>query len=121
MITLTTPAQINTVLGGNAPVGYDKLVLAPLHFNAVEQTIVGQVRMTSTTDPAMDAVTGSLRVDVAKSELLIDVPQVDFRRRIVLTAGQKTAVLNQIEAAQAQVENGLVTIGVISGTRTAGV
>jgi hypothetical protein len=120
MITLTTPSQINSILGGNAPVSYDKLVVSPMNFNPVDQTIVGQIRLTSTADPAMDAVTGSLRVDVSKSELLIDVPQVDFRRRIVLSAGQKTSVLSMIESAQASVENGLVALAVISGTRSAG-
>lgn len=30
MSTLTNPPTINSVLGGDAPVGYDKLVLAPI-------------------------------------------------------------------------------------------
>jgi hypothetical protein len=120
MITLTTPAEINSVLGGNTPVAYNKLVLSPFTMNAVDQTIQGTLRLTSTGTPSMQPITGTLRMSVTSSELLIEVPQLDFYRRIVLTSPQNTAVLSQIESAQAAVENGLVTIGVIAGTRTSG-
>ena len=120
MITLTTPAQINSVLGGNSPVAYNKLVLSPFTMDAVTQTVRGTLRLTSTTVPTMQAITGSLSINVPAAELIIEVSQLDFYRRIVLSSAQNTAVLNQIEAAQAQLENGLVTLGVIAGTRSAG-
>jgi hypothetical protein len=121
MITLTTPTEINSVLGGSAPIAYNKLVLGPFTMNGVEQTISGVVRLTATSAPTMQAITGALRINVPSAELVIEVPQLDFYRRIVLSGAQNTAILNQIEAAQAQIENGLVSLGVVSGTRTAGV
>ena len=104
MITLTTPADVNSVLGGNAPISYNKLVLGPFTMDGVTQMI-----------------TGTLRINVPAAELLIEVAQLDFYRRIVLSSAQNTAILAQIEAAQAQIENGLITLAVIAGTRTAGV
>jgi hypothetical protein len=121
MITLTVPHQVNSVLGGNVPVNYDKLVLGPFVMDGVTQTINGTLRLTSTAVPAMQPIIGTLRISVPTSELVIEVQQLDFYRRIVLSSGQNTAVLGQIEAAQAQLENGLVSLGVIAGTRTAGV
>jgi hypothetical protein len=121
MITLTTPTAINSVLGGNAPVAYNKLVLAPFTMDGVNQTISGTVRLTSTTSTTMQPINGTFRISVPLAELTIEVPQLDFYRRITLTSPQNTAVLNQIEAALAQVENGLISLGVIAGTRTAGV
>lgn len=120
MITLTTATQINSVLGGNAPIDYNKLVISPFTMDAVNQTVDARVRLTSTTVPTMQPINGTLRISVPLSELIIEVQQLDFYRRIVLSGAQNTAILNQIEAAQAQIENGLVTLAVVSGTRTAG-
>lgn len=120
MITLTTPPQINSVLGGSAPIGYDKLVLSPFTMDAVGQTVRGTLRLTSTATPTMQPITGSLSINVPSSELIVEVSQLDFYRRITLNSAQNTSVLNQIETAQAQLENGLITLGVIAGTRTAG-
>lgn len=120
MITLTTPAQINSVLGGNAPVAYDKLVTTPLSFDPVNQAITGQLRLTSTANATMQPITGTLRISVPNAELIIEVAQLDFYRRIVLSSPQNDAVLAIIETAQKGVEDGLVSLGVIQGVRSAG-
>lgn len=121
MITLTTPHEINSVLGGNAPVAYNKLVLGPFTMDGVTQTIRGTLRLTSTASPSMQPIVGSLSISVPSAEVTVEVAQLDFYRRIVTSSGQNTAILNQIEAAQAQLENGLISLGVIAGTRSAGV
>lgn len=120
MITLTSPANINSVLGGNAPVAYNKLVLGPFTMDGVTQTITGTLRLTSTTVPTMQPITGNVRISVPGAEAIVEVPQLDFYRRIVTTSPQNTAILAQIEAAQAQLENGLISLGAIAGVRTAG-
>lgn len=120
MITLTTPAEINSVLGGSAPVAYNKLVVSPLTFNAVDQTVNGSLRITSTANTSMQPITGSLRISVPSAELVIEVPQLDFYRRIVLSGAQNTAILGIIETAQKSVEDGLVSLAVVAGVRSAG-
>lgn len=121
MITLTTPASINSVLGGNAPIPYNKLVLGPFTMDGVTQTISGVLRLTATSNPTMQPITGRLQISVPSAEVIVEVQQLDFYRRIVTSGAQNTAILGQIEAAQAQLENGLVSLGAIAGTRTAGV
>lgn len=121
MITLTTPHEINSVLGGTAPVPYNKLVLGPFTMDGVTQTINGTLRLTSTTNPTMQPITGRLQISVPAAEVIVEVAQLDFYRRIVTTSPQNTSILNQIEAAQAQLENGLISLGVVAGTRSAGV
>jgi hypothetical protein len=120
VITLTTPAQINTVLGGNAPVPYNKLVLAPFTMDGVQKTISGRLRLTSTSSQNMQAILGTLTINTVTFEFVLEVPQLDFYRRIVLSAGQVTAVLAIVETAQASLEQGLVDLGVIAGVRSAG-
>jgi hypothetical protein len=121
MITLTTPQQVNSVLGGNSPVAYDKLVIAPFNMSSLTKTIAANLRLTSTTTP-LEPIMGTLKVvGVAPGELVISVPQLNITRRIALDGGQMAAVVAQIESAQAALENGLVALGAILGTRTAGV
>lgn len=120
MIVLTTPAQINSVLGGTAPVDYNKLVVSPFQMNPVDQTISASLRLTATGNTSMQAITGTMSISVPRAELVIEVQQLDFYRRIVLNSAQNTAVLGIIETAQKGIEDGLVSLGVIAGTRSAG-
>lgn len=121
MITLTTPPSINSILGGSAPVAYNKLVLGPFTMDGVTQVVTGTLRLTSTGSPTMQPITGSLRISVPAASVVVEVPQLDFYRQITTTSPQNTSVLNIIEAAQAQLENGLISLGLISGSRSAGV
>jgi len=120
MITLTTPAEINSVLGGSAPVPYNKLVISPLSFDAVNQTITGQLRLTATSNASMQPITGSMRISVPGAEVVVEVQQLDFYRRVVTNSAQNTSILAIIETAQKGIEDGLVSLGVIAGVRSAG-
>ena len=120
MITLTTPAQINSVLGGNTPIGYDHLVLAPFTMDPFTRKIEGTIRLTSTTNPEMETVFGRLSIDLGPGVLVVRVEQVDLMRRIQLTPGQITAVQNILNNAQNALEGGLITVGVVAGAQSAG-
>lgn len=121
MITLVNPHSVMSVLGGTATVPYDKCVILPLSFDGIKQRITGTLRLSSTSNPTMQPIFGTLSIDVPTATLTVEVGQLDFYRKITLSNPQSTAILAQIEAAQAEVENGLVTLGLVSGVRTPGV
>ena len=121
MITLTTAPQINSVLGGNAPVDYNKLVLGPFTLDPVTSTVSGTIRLTSTSVPAMQAIKGTLTITIAQGLLKIEVAQLDFYRQIQLNVNQINAVNAIIADAQNSLESGLISLGVIAGVQTAGV
>ena len=121
MITLTTPEQIKAVLGATITEDYNKLVVTPFCFDPVAQTINGNLQLTSTTSPGAEPINGTLEIRIAQSMLLVKIEQVRFRSKKSLTAGQNTAILNIIKGAQDDLENGLLSVGVFSGTQTPGV
>jgi len=121
MITLTNASTVLTVLGGTTLVGYNKMVLAPFSLDRVNQAVNATIRLTSIADPQMQPIFGTLAIRLASSELLIEVAQLDFLRRVALNAGQITALIDVIEAAQAALENGIISLGLVAGTRTVGV
>lgn len=120
MITLTTPAEVNSVLGGNAPVQYNKLVIGPFTFDPVAMLVSSRVRLTSTGSPSMPAIEGSLTIQTSTAVLEISVERLDFYRRVVLSGPQNDAVMTIIRNAQNALESGLVTLGVVAGVQSAG-
>ena len=120
MITLTTPETINTVLGGNVPVDYNKLVVGPFTFDSAALSVVGQLKLTSTGSPEMQAIPGTLTITTATARLEIAVPQLDFYRRVALTGPQNNAVQTIVRDAQNALESGLVSLGVIAGVQSLG-
>lgn len=120
MITLTTPPQINSVLGGNAPVGYNHLVLAPFTMDAFTRKITGTLRITSTTNPEMPVIVGSMSIDLGPGALKVRVEQLDYYRELILSGAQINAVQGWINSAQNAIEAGLISVSVISGTQSTG-
>jgi hypothetical protein len=121
MITLTTPPAINSRLGSADTVAYDRMVLSSFLLDPVSRRVDGNLRITSTAAPDMQAVTGTLRINLVTGELVVEVDQLDFRRRIILTAGQVNTVQNIINAAQNSLESGLINLAIIAGAQSAGV
>ena len=121
MITLTNPKLVNSILGGTATVAYDKFVLDQIRYITTGSgTVTANVRITSTSQPNMQAIQGSLKIELATSLLTIEVAQLDFFRQITLTAGQVSSISALIIDAQNALENGLVTVGVVAGTQSTG-
>lgn len=122
MITLTSPAVINAVLGGSLPVSYDKLVLSSLTHNPVNMTVTGSVLLTATAAPDMQPLTGNLSIwaQLSQGGLEISVTQIDFYRKVKLSSAQAQAVMGMITNAQTAIEAGLISLGIIIGTQTTG-
>lgn len=118
MITLTTPPQITSVLGGSTKVGYDKFILSQVVHDPVAQTINGLVRLTSTAAPTMNPIPGRFRLDGLILE--IEVEQLDFYRRVTLTTQQRDAYRQWITTSQNEIEAGFVALGVIQGVQSSG-
>ena len=100
MITLTTPATINSVLGGNAPVSYDKMVLSQITFQPVAMDVAANITLTASSDADMQPITGTFSVKWATKKLTVSVPQLDFYRQITLSVAQQNAVAGVVYDAQ---------------------
>ena len=121
MITLTNPQLVKSVLGGTDTVEYDHMFLAPITIDAESNTINAAVKITSNSDPDMQALLGNLTINTSTGILVISVQQLDFYRRIQLSAGQITTINSVISGTQNSVENGILNVGVVSGTQSTGV
>lgn len=121
MITLTSPPEINSVLGGNTLVPYNRLVLAPFSIDPVTLLINGTVRLISTANPTMQPILGKFTLNNSSGLFTIEVPQLDFVKQLQLSGPQITSVNTIIQNAQNGLEAGMITIGAIAGTQSTGV
>jgi hypothetical protein len=77
--------------------------------------------ISSSANPDMQSVNGSMTINCVTAKLTIAVPQLDFYRQVTLTGPQNTFVTdNVIRASQNTLESGLVTLGVVAGVQTTG-
>jgi|JI10StandDraft_1071094.scaffolds.fasta_scaffold02807_25 hypothetical protein len=119
MITLSTPPQLKTVLGGAGSTAYDKFYLSQIVYDTDRGTINGLGKMTSTTSP--DAPVLDARYHISGGILEIDVERLNFLARVKMNAGALAAVAAMIAAAQSALEQGMIDLGALSGTQKAGV
>lgn len=120
MIALTNPALVNSVLGGTDTVGYDKFVLSRIQYDTGDLSARCTIEITSTAAPTMQPLHGSLLITTANATLEIQVPQLDFYRKITLTGPQNSALQGYIRDTQNSLETGLINIGLIDGTQQTG-
>lgn len=121
MITLTTPPQVTSVLGGGSKTSYDRFVLSSITYSPRSKTLTASIEILASADAQMNPITGTLTVDLNTKYLQITVSQLDFYRRVLMTNPQVSTVQGWIDAAQAQVESGLVSLGLIDGVQAVGV
>ena len=120
MITLTTPPIINSVIGGNSPVNYDKFSMSNIVHEVGSNNVRAALKITSTSNPDMTALNGTLTINFANAIAEVAVPQLDFYRRIALSGPQQNAVAALVSTAQDRLEEGLITLGLVSGTQSTG-
>lgn len=121
MITLTTPKAINNVLGSNATVAYNKLVIGPFTFDPVTKNIQAALSLTVSADPDSQPISGRLTITPATSTLEFRMDQIDLLRRVKLTGPQNAAAMAVVTNAQDALESGIVSLGVVAGVQTSGV
>jgi hypothetical protein len=123
MITLTTPKVVNTVLGGSTTVNYDKVVITNLTYDILLKRINGQIKLVCTADSSQTPILGTIQIYPNANPQIaqVDFPSLPFTRTVGLNAGQITSVLGWFDTVQAQVESGLVSVGIIAGTQSTGV
>lgn len=119
MITLSTPPQVNSVLGGNAPISYNKLVLSSMTLDPVTKSVIATVGLRSTTNPEKKELSGKLVITTG-GLLTLEVTTIGFSQQVQLTAPQITSVGTIVTDAQNSLESGLVSLGVVAGVQAAG-
>lgn len=120
MIILTIPPVVNSILGGDSSIEYDHLVLSSIAINPLTLLVTANLRLTSTSNPEMQEITGTLRIENSSGVLTVEVGKLDFYRRVQLSGAQITSVNTIISNAQNALESGLISLGVIGGTQSPG-
>lgn len=121
MITLTTPAQLATVLGGTTKTNYDRFEITAIAYDLIAQSVSGMCRLVCSGNASAAPVPGSFFIPVANGLLMtVSLPTLPFLASITLTPAEQVAVQGWITAAQNTVEQGIVAVGAVTGTQASG-
>lgn len=121
MITLTTTIPVRTVLGSASNTNYDRLDVVSVNFDVINQGLSGTCQLVCSTVPSATPILGSYTIPTHGSATLqMSIPNISFFATLALTTGQQTTVQSWVSNAQNTVESGLLGVGVITGTQSAG-
>lgn len=121
MITLDIAHKINSILGAADTISYGKFYLSNISYDTENMRINGQIKIKSAVAPDMQAINGTLKIDCATAKLTIEIGQIGFFRRKVLTGPVNAAAQALITDAQNALEGGLCgVVKVVAGTQTPG-
>lgn len=123
MITLTTPIQIPSVIGSSAKTGYDKLRIVSILADPFSLTINAQVQILVSTNTSAPIVDGTLNIVATGASPLvtIQIPNLDIFSSFALAGANLTTVQGWISTLQNNIESGLISINLVSGTQSPGV
>ena len=121
MITLTNPIAVTTILGSAGKTNYDRLDLLSINYDVANKNLQGQCALIASGSPQATPIPGAFNIPTTGSAILtLSIPTLPFYASLALTSGQQAAVQGWITAAQNQVEAGLVSVAVVTGTQSPG-
>jgi hypothetical protein len=117
MITLTNPFKILDVLGGITMVDYETVVVTSLNVNTVSDGATGSCELRSSANNR-PTLRGNLRILTnVDPSIIVEFPDLGFFKKVVLSSGQASTVSNVFKTLKADVESGLVTLGLVDGVQ----
>jgi hypothetical protein len=120
MITLTTAMQVLTAIGSGTTTPYGRLDVVSITYDVTNKQVSGSLQLIAPGNPAAAPIPGSFSIS-STGVLQVTMQSLGFYGTAQLTAPQLTAMQGWITSAQNSVEGGLISIGVVAGTQTAGV
>lgn len=121
MITLSTPIQVDSTLGGASTISYNQAEVVQIYADPLAQTITGTVRLKSSSNAAAPIIIGSLSILTNNTVGTISIPNLNINIPVSLTNAEQTTVQGWITTLQNSIESGLISLGVVSGTQATGV
>lgn len=116
-VVLTIPEQVKAEVGGTATVNYDRIRTTSITVEPQNNTIEMRFELFVSTDAAMPAYVGTYVIDAAAQTASIRIDRLGFEAGITLTTPQTNSVINNINAHVQNVENSMITFGVVDGTQ----
>lgn len=118
MITLTNPFKILDVLGGLATVDYETVVIVSLNVDTERDSATGRLELRSSA-LSRPNVPGSLRILTnVDPSIVVEFPDLGYFKKVSLSGAQASTVSSVLQAFQADVESGLVSLGLVAGVQS---
>lgn len=118
MIILTNAEKVRSSLGSDttADVAYNNCTFGSLIMDPLTPIITGSLRVWPSADTTQPPVSGNVVLDLNKGIATLDIIPLGIATKRTLNSNQITAITNIMSKAIKDVEQGLISGGMIAGT-----
>ena len=116
-ITLTTPIQQLSILGGTATTSYDTVRVTVISIDTTSNIITARIQILSSAVPSAPSLDGTYTVDPGTLRATLEVGTLRFQQSKTLTGAQAGAVATTVLGIKDQVETSAITFGLVAGAK----
>jgi hypothetical protein len=116
-VVLTIPELVRSEVGGPDTVAYDRIRTISVEVTPSGNFISMQFELFVFGDNSKPPYAGTYEIDVDGLIAYIRIDRLNFDTGVNLTPPQATAIINQINDHVANVEDSMITLGVVDGTQ----
>ena len=116
-VLLTIPEAVRSEIGGTGTVNYDKIRTISIEVRPGDNTVVARIEIFASSDAAQPAYAGTYTLDATASTAKLEIPGLGFQTGLTLSGAQATSVIDSIDAHRDNVEDSMISFGVVDGTQ----
>ncbi len=116
-IVLTLPESVRSELGAATTVNYDRIRTLSVRVEPGSDILVANIEIFASSDAAQPAYRGTYTVDANAGTATLRIDRLGFETGLTLSPGQRTAVITNIDQHRDNVENSMISFGVVDGTQ----
>jgi len=116
-ITLTNSVPQASILGGTATIAYDTVQITSVTMDTLSNTVTANVRLVSSGTPSAPALLGQYTVVPGSLVASMEVGTLRFQQSKSLSGAQASAVAAAVLAVKNDIEQTMITFGLVAGTR----
>jgi hypothetical protein len=116
-ITLTVTEQVRSKIGASGTIGYDTIRATSIRVDPQENTLYIEFELYVAGDNAKPSYSGTYEVDTGTGIAKMRIPGLGIDTGVTLTPQQNTGVVNNIDSHRDNVENSMISFGLVDGTQ----
>lgn len=116
-IVLTVPEAVRAEIGAATTVNYDRIRVTNISTNPQDNSVNVSFELFVSSDGARPALRGQYSISVNDSSARIQVEGLGIDTGVTLNAGQRTTVISNVDQHRDNVENSMISFGLVDGSQ----
>lgn len=116
-IVLTIPEAVRSEIGAATTIGYDTLRMQDIRVNVQNNTVSADFELFVNGDNSKPVLSGIYTIDTSNDTAKLRVDALGIDTGYTLSVGQRNGVISNIDAHRDNIENSMISFGLVDGTQ----